>query len=358
MKDSMERAWRARATILLLVALCCLGASLGGSALALKQHSHAAGGEARNNEPMTDQQLYESIARQVREGRPYHEAALETQRKNRYPTRPFYTVRPPLLSWLIAGTGHVTAWLMLIGVGLLAAVAWMARLRATPVTAMLFGFIMVNSYALYWLDRTIAFEHEAWAGAFIAMSLALSRDRTWPLAVAAGLLAMLIRELAVPFGCIMLIGALMERRRSEAAVWVLAIAAALMALWLHAIAVNTLVLPNDLSSRPYGDAGGPVLAMMSVLQSQAIPDAAWPAVGALVPLALWGWISQGSPASRKVVAVLTAYILLVALFARAENYYWASLATPLLLPGLAIGMAALGQSMVTASGRRAIEDRE
>jgi hypothetical protein len=55
----------------------------------------------------------------------------------------------------------------------------------------------------------------------------------------------------------------------------------------------------------------------------------------LVGLSVIGWAGWRHPLAERVLIVLAGYALLLALFCRADTYYWVLLAAPVLLPGLA-----------------------
>ena len=164
--------------------------------------------------------LYSRVIDRVRAGEPYASAAIAEQRAAGYPVKPFVAVRPPLLAAALSRLPDaLTADVLLAGLAGLVIIAWTARLRtlrssvawlaATP----LIVFTGVEAtMTLAGMSRL----HETWAGLLIALSLALRTDRRFAAAVTLGLLAGVIRELAMPYLVVMALVALAERKRVEA----------------------------------------------------------------------------------------------------------------------------------------------
>ena len=88
---------------------------------------------------------------------------------------------------------------------------------------------------------------EYWAGMLVALALAFYHFRWWTAAACCGVVAIFVRELAVPFGVICGLFALSERRHRESAVWVVGGLAYVACYLLHAQAVSAAMLPTDWS---------------------------------------------------------------------------------------------------------------
>ena len=61
----------------------------------------------------------------------------------------------------------------------------------------------------------------------------------------------------------------------------------------------------------------------------------------LIGLALFGWTAWRDPVAARVTATLAAYAVLLALFARADTFYWVFLVAPLVPLGLVFAPDAL-----------------
>src|SRR3546814_142786 len=137
----------------------------------------------------------------VRNGGNYYEVTAPLLRDNNYPLRPFVTFRLPTLTYFLAYVPHpVALGLMCLLVGAVI-MAWTVRLapalRTPEICSYASLFIMMNSLTCF--SPALIVFHEGWAALLIALSLALYRkDRWWPSVVLA-LLALMIRELTLPF---------------------------------------------------------------------------------------------------------------------------------------------------------------
>ena len=167
-----------------------------------------------------DAALYRAVARRVAEGESYYHAAATEQRHRDFPLRPFTTMRPALLAEIGALLGpwrtdqllRVLAIVTAVAVGIRLFVCLLSPMREV---AILLAIISIAGLAApdMWVW------HEIWAGLLVALALACRSDRRWGAAVALGLTAALIRELAMPFLPIMAGAAWVAGKRREAAAW-------------------------------------------------------------------------------------------------------------------------------------------
>ena len=284
----------------------------------------------------TDIVLYQEIVDGVRHGGNYYQVAADALRSGHYPMRPFVTFRLPTLAVVQAA---LPAWVAAVLLYALAAgtfVAWNGPLFAalpgraarTAALALLVGGMMVH------LQLPLMGFHEVWAGLLIALSLALRRRGHWVEAVAFALAAMLIRETAALYVVLMAAFALRDGERREAAGWGAALAVLAVAVAAHAHAVAQVVGPLDPSSPGWSGLLGPGFAVHTLAISSALAILPMGLAAPLVVLALAGWSAWGSPLASRTLAVLLAYTVLLALFARADTFYWGLMIAPTFLIGL------------------------
>lgn len=338
--------------LLSLVAIA--GAGLG--VQALREHHGAVHESKAPAKGITDLQLYQMIAKRVSEGDGYYQAATSLQRKNDYPVKPFYSVRMPTLAWLMEMTAPKGAWFLLLGMLASTMAAWGLRLRREPLTAACLMIAIGTACSTYMLDPDIAYSHEVWAGLLMALSLALAGGRTWALAAGAGLGAILFREIALPFAFVMMASAIGMKRRTEAWAWVAVILSSAVLITLHAQAVATQVMDGDPTARSFGGLNGPAYAMEAILKAHNLHEGTWPAFGSVVILALLGWASRKDVTHRRVFAVQAGYAVLLAVYAERMNFYWIYMVTPLLMPGIVIGIRPLWDGL--RRGGRLAPERE
>jgi hypothetical protein len=294
----------------------------------------------------TDAGLYEAVAARVAHGESYYSAAAEEQRERGYPLRPFVTVREPALAYLTAAVGGAqNARIVLAGLALATAALMTWRLeRIAPgrlawwTSALL---IAVTVGAL--VGRVQAATHEVWAGMLMAISLVVRGKQRWVPSVVFGLLAVVIRELALPYLVVMALLAWRQGRRREAYGWLAAIAVFAVAFAAHALLVYGQVGGSDPQSQGWLRFGGWPFVLDLVRRSSFLAFLpAWMTAVA-VPLALLGWASRRSEMAERVVLVVTVYLAAFMVIGRTENVYWGILFVVILIPGLAFGPSAIGQ---------------
>jgi hypothetical protein len=304
----------------------------------------------------TDLGLYVYAATAAAHPSTWYAQVIARQRRDGYELKPFVAVRPPALSFLLAAlrTGALRR-LAVVALALASLVAWWLRLgregvqplpRALDLVAMITG-------ALFAVAPQAPYLHEAWAGLLISLSLALRREQRFGLAVAAGLAAALIRELAAPYLVVMATTALLGRHWREAAAWGLALVLFAAALAVHASMVDALVLPSDHAGAGWLKLSGwPFVLHASQWNAVLAVSPAW-LTALAVPAALAGAANWTTSLGRRVAAVLVTYVLAFAVIGRPENFYWGLVFAPLLPLGFARacrGLAAARTYLNRSSG--------
>jgi hypothetical protein len=178
--------------------------------------------------------------------------------------------------------------------------------------------------------------HESWAALLIALSLALWQPGRWRVAVIIGIIATFFRETAAAYLLLMLAGAIFDRRWREAFGWGAGLLIFTWVLWLHAGAVAGVTSAADAASPGWSGLGGWPLFLSAVKASSPLTIAPTWIAQLLIPLSLIGWASWANPVGLRVTGLLCGYGLMIMLFARPDNWYWALLLCPLLLAGLGL----------------------
>jgi hypothetical protein len=347
----------ARLPRLALLALLVL--TLAGAAYGLRSEPAGAQASPAAGPSFTDVQLYRDDVAFARHPSTYYARVMDEQRRRSYPMRPFVTVRPPTLAFLLAGLpGGETTGRILIG-ALAAAVVglWTVRLvgplgapgAAVSGVALAGGVVAAftpNGYLM----------HECWAGLLIALSLGLypgdteaARTPRLAASIAAALAAAAIRELALPYLGVMALTALAERRGKEASAWLCAIGLYLLALAAHALMVMRHTLPAD-PGMDWVRLGGWAFVLAADRWNAFMTLEPWlPAV--LIPTALLGSVAWGGPVGRRLAFTLIGYAAGFLVVGRPENLYWGLMIAPLLPLGWA-GAVAAGLGLVIPLGDR------
>lgn len=283
----------------------------------------------------SDLQLYRDIIKGVAAGGDYYAVAAREQRAAGYPLKPFFTFRLPTHAIVYAAAGErimiVIVWALCAGLMM----AWWFRLRGWLPLPLLGGAMFLIAGGLGgMLQPVTGLFHESWAGLLLALMIALRRpDRMWP-AMMAGAAALMIRELALPMILAMGGLALIEKRWREAAGWVAIVLVFAAYMTLHAGWVSEVVLPTDQASQGWSRFLGAGFALKSIAKVTfgiRLPDA----LGAALPiLSMFGWIAVRAGWALRVVLLLLGYGTMLALFARADTFYWSLIAAPLSFTGL------------------------
>ncbi|MGZ3314718.1 MAG: hypothetical protein ACXU8Q_11145, partial [Caulobacteraceae bacterium] len=221
-------------------------------------------------------------------------------------------VRPPALPFLLAALKSEALRRLALGALALGSLAawWMTlgRQGVEPLPRA-FDIVALATGALPAVAPQAPYMHEVWAGLLISLSLALRREDRFGLAVAVGLAAALIRELAAPYLVVMAATALLGRHWREAAAWTFALAVFAAALAWHASMVDALVLPSDHAGAGWLKLSGWPFVLHAAQWNAVLAVApAWLAALA-VPAALAGAATWTSSPGRRLAATLVVYVL-------------------------------------------------
>lgn len=296
-----------------------------------------------------DFSLYSRIAVRVAAGEGYYAAALAEQRAGNYPTRPFVTVRLPTLAWANALLGQEGTGILAITLLFATILAWQRALADGTLLGERIGatvLIFLCGYSAF--EPRAGLVHELVAGLLLSLALALyRRDRWWPSLLALAL-ALSVRELALPFALLWFGFAVLEKRRQEAIAVALVVALFAIGLALHYLAIENLRLPGDRASPGWDALLGPQVflhALHRLTPLLFLP--AWLAAP-LALLPLFGWVALGGRLGLFAALWFAGFAMLMAIFARAENFYWAMMVLPAYGTGLAFvprGLAHLGAAL-------------
>jgi hypothetical protein len=286
-----------------------------------------------------DLRCYRRIVERVRAGEGYYEAAGDELRTRGYATRSPFNWRLPLLAWLLARLpstemGEAVAAILAI----MTLLVWISVLGQDhhSFAWLAFGSLAVLGPVIYSLLPGIFLAHEFWAGTLISLSLA-SYARGWRvLSVVSGLMAIFLRELALPFVCVMLALSYREGRRREVLAWVAGMVAFGVALLFHWSTVRALTShPGSLAQQGgWMDFGGWRFVLSTArMHPYLFPAPAW-VTAVTLPLALLGLAGWcGSLGSRVAWTVFT-YVLAFVFVGLPYNQYWGLMYTGIMLLGL------------------------
>ncbi len=310
-----------------------------------------------------DLTLYRNVIARVAAGEGYYPAIAELHRNGSFPLRPFIVVRLPTLAMVSATLSmpvmKVGLWMLLVAVS----VAWWMRLDGAfgSPPRRIIALIMITFGLIFNAHPEVLVVHEVWAGLLMALSWAVHRSEggltRWLPSVALGLLAVLVRETALPFVLLMGAFALWRRQWLETAGWTAVVAIFAATMVLHADQVAAVINASDLASSGWNSFGGwPffVFAMRRMTQLLLLP----PWLGAaLVPLILLGWASWRSATGLFGLLLFGGYGLILMVLGRPENFYWSLMVAPTFLLGLAFLPEALTDLVASARQNAAAQRR-
>ena len=344
--------WAARLLLLLAVALSL--STLAAPHLAPPPPSAAAGPGAH----YTDRELYREVVQRVGEGQDYYAAAAAAQRAHGYPTAPPWAFREPAEAWLLVLLRtDILRWgaLLLLATAAVVLMRDAADQAPGPAwrrigTTLLFGAGLAAPIG----QPAAPYVHEAWAAVLIGLSLACWRPERggWALAVAFGLLACLVREIAAPYLLTMAAFAAAGRRRGEMIGWGAALAVLAAALALHFALAARQHLPGDGFSPGWMRFGGWPFAVLAARRNILLAVVPPPLASLVLLAGLLGLVSARSPWLDRIAGTGGVFLLVFMAVGRPDNYYWGLMIAPLLAMGLPFAPAALGDLLRAAGGRR------
>lgn len=329
----------ARVALFLLAAmlLLCL------SSLAAPAPPPAKGGAENAATDREDILLYERIVAGMRAGESYYPLAARSLRTGNYPLKPFVTFRLPTLASFQALLPPAGTMLLMVLLAAAVMAAWHRAFRdllSETRARLIASALLLCGVAVVVKPELVAF-HECWAALLIALSLALRSDRRWAASVIVGLAAMSVRETAALYCATMAGMALLERRPKEMLGWCASLAVFAAGVALHAHHVAEVLLPGDPASPGWAGLLG-FGFVVNVLTSTTSLTLVPPVLAAvLVGFALFGWAAAGGAFARRVGATILAYSMLLALFCRADTFYWGLMIAPMVLVGLVFAPAGL-----------------
>jgi hypothetical protein len=304
----------------------------------------------------SDMDIYRRVVRRVHGGEGYYEALGSELRANGRPTAAIVNWRTPLHLATLA-LAPSPAWPRIPLVALTAAVAAMALVimnrLGMPILAMTQTLLLLGSLLLCFVEPGLYFV-EVWAGLMIVLSIEAYAFGWWKTGVAAGLLALFLRELALPYVLVSGFLAFRERRRPEMLAWSLGLGAYFVYFGVHAAMVSSRILPADISnSFGWLHFGGVRFLVLTSSMGALVALPPW--VTALyLPAALLGLGGWKDPVAPRLLATVAAYLGTFALVGLPVNIYWGAMYAPLLAFGVAWSIPAIRDLVKAVANKQAV----
>jgi hypothetical protein len=325
----------ARALLLVLLAMCLLGAAY----LATQE-----AGNPDADSSSSDLDLYKAIVERMREGDSYYGAAHDELVERGYGTRSVFNWRTPaypgLLS-LASSTGVMQAGMLAVALAAGAVTLWVMRRTAGP-KGLVGGALVVPLTLLAAALPDSALAAELTAGVLILLSVGLFASGHRIPAVVTGIAALFVRELSGLYILVAMALAVRARRWHELAGWCAGLAAyGGYYLW-HRHQVLMTIGPEDRAD-PDGwlQMGGPDFALRTAQMDGILLILPLALLGVLVPLMVIGLLSWKHEAGALAAATVIGYLAVFCVVGKPVNVYWGSMYTPLLAYGLVFLPSAL-----------------
>lgn len=302
-----------------------------------------------------DVAMYQRIVANLQAGQPYYDTVGTALRDGHYATREPFNWRTPLLMTTLAWLGSSSR-VLLIALALFSCAGTIAVTgdERLPVkwTAM---FVQAGVLATLATPAAV-YMSEAWAGAFIGLSVvAYARDRA-SVGMPFGVAALFVRELAAPYCVLCTLTAAYNRRWREVAAWLTA--AALYAVYYlrHLLQVWAHRLPTDQAHPSSWFALGGLASLTGKVHFQFwLLVAPFWLTGVALILIVAGCCSGRTPWHLRLTSATYAAFFLVA--GRPFDTYWGLVAWPAWALACGFGaryLADLASLSFTALGNSAV----
>jgi hypothetical protein len=281
-----------------------------------------------------DIRLYSAMIADLRAGVPYYTAVGSELRSRGYPTVPVMNWRTPLHLTLVASLPPplARALVVLMAVAIVVGTIW-AYAPHGPEMVAAATLLAFGAAAPLALARPAVLFAEAWSGACIAISLICYMRERWIAGAVFGIVAVFLRELAVPYVLLCGIIALWQRRRAESLAWILGGIGYVAYYGVHAHLAASHIRPGDLAHQHSWVSWHGLPFVFATAQwygwSLLAPKYLPPIV---VAAALAGTAARGMPAQLR--AALLAYVVVFCVIGQSFDSYWGLVTTPLWAFGL------------------------
>lgn len=352
---------QARAILIVFGLLALAGSVLGWNRGQLPQRAEVSAQLSGNEAIAPDLALYRDVIAEVRGGKYYYTVARERIPHYGFPIASPLNWRLPTYAWLFSrlpGPAWIRAALVLLSIAALS-LAYTAQTRTCGA-----GYAALSTFLLFgvvrWaIDGYAYLAQEPWSATLVAISVAAhgiagqrawgqrTGDRGWRwLAVAAGIGALLFRELALPYCLVAATLALWNRRFGEAAGWISGIGLFFGFFAWHVSQVKAQLAGMEVAPSAglsqWLRFGGLDFVLLTTRMNSLLFAAPSVLLWIYLLVSLVGLSRGRDEASRLACLAALGYLLAFAIAGRPENFYWGLLPAPLLAWGIGQGLTTLG----------------
>lgn len=305
-----------------------------------------------SEEPIApDLQLYRDVVDKVRRGESYYAAVKPELLKHGFPVRSTFNWRLPTYAWLFAllpGPWAIQGLLVILAViGLV--LHFQVELNNRGFAAAAISSFLLIGVVKWSVDGLAFYTQELWAAVLMLISIGSfgRKEIGWRvLSISAGILALLFRELALPYCFWAAILSLCSRRSIDAAAWAGGIALFFAFLYWHSQQVAAQLTPEDLRASGGGVSqwlkfGGLDFVLLTVRLNGLLFAAPAPLLFLYLLLALFGLATARDERLMLQLLAAVSYLAAFSVVGMTINFYWGLLYAPLLPAGVAAAPTAL-----------------
>lgn len=363
-----ESRLEARAKLAILGLIALAGLTLGWNKGQLPERDSSPPATAAGNDNISpDLALYSEVITEVRAGRNYYEVAREKIPSYGFPIGSPLNWRLPTYAWTLSCLrcgGQIQ--LLLIGLSILAlGLTFAAHCRTSSVGIAALATFLLFGVLRWAIDGYAYLAQEPWAATLMLISLAAGslgsgsqpKSIGWRcLSVAAGIAALLFRELALPYCAAACLLATWNRRWLEAAAWAAGIGLFFAFFAWHVGQVKAQLAGIEVAASAglaqWLRVGGLDFVLLTTRLNSLIFAAPACLLWLYLLLALIG-LARGKDETSQIACLASlGYLLAYAVIGRPENFYWGLLPAPLLAWGFAQAPRAIFDMVAAAEFSR------
>jgi len=287
--------------------------------------------------------MYQRVVQRLQTGENYYDALGSELRNGKYPSKSVFNWRSPFHLMALAVMTEPVSRYMLAAFALAASIlAGMATNRGGGPGAVQILVTMVALSECFIFDRGLHLYvfAEVWAGVFITISVAAYALDWWPAGVSAGIMALFLRELALPYVVVSWLIALRKRSRREFYAWTAGLLGWTVYFLIHSQFAMSHMREGDIALHA-GPAqflgwvrfGGPRFLVETVRMSLLHTLPPWVAAATLT-IMLFGAAGWTTGIGQRVAAVVAVYMAAFSIVGLPVDQAWGALTNPVLAFGL------------------------
>lgn len=270
--------------------------------------------------------LYQTVVEQIHAGESYYSVVGSELRRIGYPTQSVFNWRLPALAWLLGQLPSIrTGQVLAVILAMTTLLIWLTVFYKNnyAIWQVLLGGLFLSGPVIYSLFPGTFLVHEFWAGTLIALSLAANARGWRHVSVISGLMALFLRELSLPFVCVMMVLAYVEGQRREALLWFTGLLVFCGEFLLHWSIVSNLITDSDryLAGEWIVFGGWPFVLNTAQMNPLLIALPPW-VVAIILPLAFLGLARWRGASGMRIASTVVIYVLAFSIAGRSNNIAW------------------------------------